>query len=63
VVREDTLEKVDGRKITAWLLDYQLGPMTQKLWLDRKSGEFLRIGATQAGNAFYKYRADLKSPT
>ncbi len=62
VVGEDTLEKLDGGKVAAWVLDYQLGPMTQKLWLDRKTGEFLRIGAVQAGNAFYKYRADLKSP-
>ena len=62
VVGEDALEKIDGGKIAAWLLDYQLGPMTQKLWLDRKTGEFLRIGATQGGNAFYKYRADLKAP-
>ncbi|MEX2281301.1 MAG: hypothetical protein WEE89_02310 [Gemmatimonadota bacterium] len=63
VVGEESLERIDGGKVAAWVLDYQMGPMTQKLWLDRETGELLRIGASQAGNAFYKYRADLKSPT
>jgi hypothetical protein len=62
VVGEDKLLKRDGGTVDAWLLDYQLGPITQKLWLDRKTGGFLRISASQAGNAFHKYREDLEQP-
>jgi hypothetical protein len=32
------------------------------VWLDRRTGEFLRIGSTQGANYFYKYRLDLEPP-
>jgi hypothetical protein len=62
VIGVDTLDRVAGSAVPAWLLDYRAGPLTQRLWLDRRTGEFLRIGSERGGSAFYKYRADLKPP-
>jgi hypothetical protein len=62
VTGEEDLRLARGGTIRAWTLDYQLGPNLQKLWLDRRTGEFLRIGSTQGANYFFKYRADLEPP-
>jgi hypothetical protein len=62
VTGEEDLPLAAGGVIRAWTVDYQLGPNTQKVWLDRRTGEFLRIGSTQGANYFYKYRLDLEPP-
>jgi hypothetical protein len=63
VTGEEDLPLAAGGAVRAWVIEYQLGPGKQTLWLDRSTGAFLRIGTTQGANFFYKYRLDLQPPT
>lgn len=62
VTGEEDVMLAAGGTVRAWVVDYILGPNTQKLWLDRETGDLLKIGASQGANHFYKYRFDLEPP-
>lgn len=62
VTGEEELPLVAGGSVKAWVVEYQLGSGTQTLWVDRSTGEFLRIGGSRGENQFWKYRSDLKAP-
>jgi hypothetical protein len=61
-VGQERLPLAAGGTIDAWKLEYRLGPNAQTLWLDQRTGDFLRIGGSQAAGSFYKYRMDLAPP-
>jgi hypothetical protein len=62
VTGEESLPLAAGGTITAWKLDYRIGPNVQHVWVDKRTGEFLRIGGMQGASYYYKYRADLERP-
>ena len=62
VTGEEKLALLTGGTITAWKVDYQLGSNVQTVWLDKRTGEFLKIGGRQGPDYYFKYRADLEPP-
>jgi hypothetical protein len=62
VTGEEDLPLAAGGSVKAWVVEYQLGPGKQTLWVDQSNGDFLRIGTSQGENYFWKYRLDLSPP-